>query len=45
MGGRLVGAVLNAVDMDRYEYGAGYYYYKRDGYASDAKAHESTSAS
>lgn len=45
VGGRLAGAVLNAVDMNRYEYGAGYYYYKRDGYASDPEAHQSNPAS
>jgi succinoglycan biosynthesis transport protein ExoP len=38
VGGHVVGAVLNAVDMDRYEYGKGYYYYKREGYASDEGA-------
>lgn len=28
----LAGAVLNAVDLAKHEYGYGYYYYKRDGY-------------
>jgi capsular exopolysaccharide synthesis family protein len=35
VGGHLVGTVLNAVDLDRHEYGYRYYYYyKREGYAS-----------
>ena len=39
VGGRIVGTVLNAVDLGRQEYGYyHYYYYKRDGYASDAPA-------
>jgi Mrp family chromosome partitioning ATPase len=34
VGGRIVGTVLNAVDLGRHEYGyRQYYYYKRDGYA------------
>lgn len=36
VGGHLVGTVLNAVDLDRHEYGYRYYYYyKREGYASN----------
>jgi capsular exopolysaccharide synthesis family protein len=36
VGGHLVGVVLNAVDLDRHEYGYRYYYYyKREGYASE----------
>jgi capsular exopolysaccharide synthesis family protein len=39
VGGRLVGTVLNAVDLDRHEYGYRYYYYyKREGYSSEAGA-------
>lgn len=35
VGGRTVGIVLNAVDLERREYGYyQYYYYKREGYAS-----------
>lgn len=35
VGGRVVGVVLNAVDLNRREYGYyQYYYYKKDGYAS-----------
>jgi capsular exopolysaccharide synthesis family protein len=42
VGGHLVGVVLNAVDLDRHEYGYRYYYYyKREGYASE----EATTAS
>jgi capsular exopolysaccharide synthesis family protein len=48
--GRIVGTVLNAVDLGRHEYGyRQYYYYKRDGYAeqpepSAGKASEGASA-
>jgi capsular exopolysaccharide synthesis family protein len=36
VGGHLVGTVLNAVDLDRHEYGYRYYYYyKREGYSSN----------
>lgn len=36
VGGRTVGVVLNAVDLNRNEYGYRYYYYyKREGYSSD----------
>lgn len=36
VGGHIVGTVLNAVDLDRHEYGYRYYYYyKREGYASN----------
>jgi capsular exopolysaccharide synthesis family protein len=36
VGGHLVGSVLNAVDLDRHEYGYRYYYYyKREGYGSN----------
>jgi len=39
VGGHLVGTVLNAVDLDRHEYGYRYYYYyKREGYSSEAPA-------
>jgi capsular exopolysaccharide synthesis family protein len=36
VGGKVAGVVLNAVDLDRHEYKYSYYYYKRDGYYSDA---------
>jgi polysaccharide biosynthesis transport protein len=37
--GRILGVVLNAVDVGRYDYKESYYYYRRDGYyrASDEK--------
>ena len=40
VGGRVVGAVLNAVNLDRHEYKYRYYYYRRDGayYREDAEA-------
>ena len=50
VGGHIVGAVLNAVDFERREYGYyQYYYYKRQGYAQDpaeapAKGDERTPA-
>jgi succinoglycan biosynthesis transport protein ExoP len=46
VGGHVVGAVLNAVDMDRYEYSKGYYYYKREGYyrADDSASADSHAA-
>ena len=34
VGGRIVGTVLNAVDLNRQQYGYRYYYYKREGYGS-----------
>jgi capsular exopolysaccharide synthesis family protein len=42
VGARIVGAVLNAVDLDRRDYGyQQYYYYHRDGYAGNqVKVHE-----
>lgn len=36
VGVRLVGTVLNGVDVDRDGYAYGYYYYHRDGYGQDA---------
>jgi succinoglycan biosynthesis transport protein ExoP len=35
VGGNIVGTVLNAVDLERQEYGYRYYYYRRQGYASE----------
>jgi succinoglycan biosynthesis transport protein ExoP len=36
VGGHVVGTVLNAVDLNRHEYGYKYYYYyKREGYAAE----------
>ena len=39
VGGNVVGAVLNAVNLDRHEYKYHYYYYRRDGkyYSEDAQ--------
>jgi len=43
VGGRTVGVVLNAVNLDRHEYKYHYYYYRRDGkyYQQDADARSS----
>lgn len=42
----IAGAVLNAVNLDRHEYGYyHYYYYKREGYAPVAGAHSASSPS
>lgn len=39
VGGNTIGTVLNAVNLDRHEYGYHhYYYYKREGYAADEPA-------
>jgi capsular exopolysaccharide synthesis family protein len=39
VGAPLVGTVLNAVDLDRHEYGYKYYYYyRREGYAAEEEA-------
>jgi capsular exopolysaccharide synthesis family protein len=46
VGGRLVGTVLNAVDLGRHEYGyRQYYYYKRDGYLEPPEAPQKPEAS
>ena len=47
VGGHQVGTVLNAVDLDRHEYGYRYYYYyKREGYSAEtAKAEDEASPS
>jgi succinoglycan biosynthesis transport protein ExoP len=39
VGGQMIGTVLNAVDLNRHEYGYKYYYYyKREGYASEGRS-------
>lgn len=40
VGVRLVGTVLNGVDVDRDGYAYGYYYYHREGYAQQSPAEE-----
>lgn len=40
VGGKLVGVVLNAVNLDRHEYKYHYYYYRRDDYAYGQTAEE-----
>ena len=45
VGGRLVGAVLNAVDFSRLEYKYSYYYYRRDEYYGEKPATRMTEPS
>lgn len=40
VGGKLIGVVLNAVNLDRHEYKYHYYYYRRDDYAYGPRAED-----
>jgi Mrp family chromosome partitioning ATPase len=45
VGTSVVGTVLNAVDLDRHEYGYKYYYYyRREGYASEQEGEKPQSS-